>query len=176
MRVALFIQPSHEADSRQAPTMSPHDTQPERLVLTASLTTGVARVAHGIAEATSLIDEILKLDHKDWETTLMVGDVEFHQSTEGPYPNHQMRVSVQPSTGYAALNYLDNNDPNMSIANSYSPRRPLPQVDLIFNGSTASVFPRAAAIPIPDAQNALHEWLRTRQRPTCIEWRPYDTY
>jgi hypothetical protein len=156
--------------------MAPHREQPERLVLTASLTTGVARVAHGVQESASLIDEILRLDHTDWETTLLVGDIEFHQTTEGPYPDHQMRVSVRPSTGYAALNYADNNDPRMSIANSYNPRRPLPNLYLVFNGETGSVFPRTAAIPTADARKALNEWLRTRQRPTCIEWRPYDAY
>ena len=156
--------------------MAPHHEQPERPILTASLTTGVARVTHGMQESVSLIDEILTLDHTDWETTLMVGDVEFHQTAEGPYPDHQMRVSVRPSTGYAALNYADNNDPKLSIANSYSPRRPLPDIYLVFNGTTGSVFPRAAAIPIADARKALREWLRTRRRPTCIEWRPYDAY
>jgi hypothetical protein len=156
--------------------MSPHPEQPERLVLTASLTTGVARVAHGMRDAAALVDEILTLDHTDWETTLLVGDVEFHQTAEGPYPDHQMRVSVRPSAGYAALNYTDNNDPTMSIANSYNPRRPLPSIYLIFNGDTGAVFPPAAAIPIADARDALHEWLRTRRRPTGIEWRPYDAY
>lgn len=156
--------------------MSPHAEQPEHLVLTASLTTGVVRVAHGMRECTDLIDQILTLDHTDWETTLMVGDVEFHQTTEGPYPDHQMRVSVRPSAGYAALNYTNNSDPAMSIANSYNPSRPLPGIYLIFNGDTGAVFPRVAAIPIADARNALNEWLLTRQRPTCIEWRPYDEY
>lgn len=157
--------------------MPTHHHQPERpTVLTASLTNGVACVARGMQESASLINEILRLDHTDWETTLLVGDVEFHQTAEGPYPNHQMRVSVRPSAGYAALNYADNSDPSMSIANSYNPARPLPDQYLIFNGATGSVFPRAAAIPIGDARNALNEWLRTRQRPTCIEWRPYDAY
>jgi len=156
--------------------MSPHREQPERLVLTASLTTSVARVAYGMQESTALINEILTLDHVDWETILMVGDIEFRQTPEGPYPDHQMRVSVRPSVGYAALNYTDNNDPSMSIANSYNPRRPPPDVYLVFNGDIGSVFPRTAAIPIANARNALTEWLRTRQRPTCIEWRPFDAY
>lgn len=159
-----------------SPTMSPQPEQPENLVLTASLATGIARVAHGMREAAVLIEEILTLDHTDWETTLMVGDVEFRQTTDGPYPNHQMRVSVRPSAGYAALNYADNDDPTMSIANSYNARRPLAGIYLIFNGDTGAVFPPAAVIPIADARDALNEWLRTRQRPTCIEWRPYDTY
>lgn len=149
---------------------------PEHPVLTASLTTGVARVARGMTESASLVDEILKLDHTDWETTLSVGDVEFHQTSEGPYPDNQMRVSVQPSRGYAALNHTDTNDPSVYLANSYNPKRPLPEISLIFNGTTGRVFPRTAAIPIADARNALHEWVRTRARPTCIEWRPYDAY
>jgi hypothetical protein len=156
--------------------MFPHREHPERPILTASITTGVARIARGMRECVSLIDEILRLDHTDWETTLLVGDVEFHQTTEGPYPEHQMRVSVQPSAGYAALSYADSNDPKMSIANSYNPRRPLPAIYLIFNGATGSVFPRTAAISIADTRSALGEWLETRRRPTCIEWCPYDSY
>ncbi|MEV5712427.1 Imm1 family immunity protein [Amycolatopsis mediterranei] len=127
-------------------------------------------------ESTELVDEILRSDHVDWETTLIVGDVEFHRSKDGPYPDHQLRISVRPSAGFAALNYMDNNDPVMPIANSFNPKRPLPDVNLIFNGTTGAIFPRTAAIPIEDARAALIEWLETRKRPTCIEWRPYDSY
>ena len=146
------------------------------MIVTASLTTGIARVTHGMSESVRLVDELLKMDHVEWETTLYVGDVEFHSTKEGPYPNHQLRISVRPSTGLAALNYTDHDDPEMSIANSFNPKRPLPDVDLIFNGTTGSTFPRTALIPIADARKALIEWLETRKRPTCIEWRPYDSY
>ncbi|MCR6490151.1 Imm1 family immunity protein [Amycolatopsis sp. OK19-0408] len=148
----------------------------EHMLLTASLTTGVARVTSGILKSTRLVDEILGIDHVDWETTLMVGDVEFHRSKSGPYPDHQMRISVRPSAEYAALNYMDNRDSEMTIANSFNPKRPVPDVNLIFNGTTGAVFPRTAAIRISDARAALIEWLDTRKRPTCIEWRPYDSY
>lgn len=153
----------------------PHE-QSERPVLTASLTTGVARVARGMLESARLIDEILNLDHAEWETTLYVGDVEFHRTKDGPFPNHQFRLSVRPGAGLAALNYMDHDDPSMPIANSYEPKLPHPDIDLVFNGGTGSVFPRSAAIPVADARNALMEWLETRQRPSCIEWRPYDEY
>jgi Immunity protein Imm1 len=146
------------------------------VIVTASLTTGVVRVARGMAASIHLIDEILRTDHVDWETTLFVGDVEFHSTKDGPFPNHQLRVSVRPSTARAALNYIDHDDPQLTIANSFSPELPPPGVRLIFNGSTGSVFPASAAIPIRNARKALVEWLTTRKRPTCIEWRPYDAY
>lgn len=146
------------------------------MIVTASVTTGVARVVNGMDDAIRLIDEILSLEHTEWETTLFVGEVEFHRSKEGPFPNHQLRVSASPSSGYAALNYMDHDDPEMPIANSFSRRRPVPELDLVFNGSTGAVFPRTAALPITDARAALVEWLRCRRRPTCIEWRPYDSY
>jgi len=155
------------------PTMA---RQPEPLILTASLTTGVARVAHGMSASVRLIDEVLELDHVAWETTLFVGDTEFFRTKEGPFPNHQLRLSVRPTTGLAALNYMDHDDPQMPIANSYNPNRPLPDVDLIFNGAMGAVFPRAAAIPISNARSALNQWLETRKRPTCIEWHPYDSF
>jgi|SRR5215470_6324513 len=153
--------------------MAGQHEQPERLILTASLTTAVARVVHGMQAAVSLIDEVLTLDHVDWETTLLVGDVEFHRTKQGPFPNHQLRISVRPAAGVAALHYTDHDDPNMPAANSYNPTHPPPEVDLIFSGATGSVFPRTAAIPIADARHALTEWLETRKRPTCIQWRPY---
>ena len=83
--------------------------------------------------ATELVDEIFRTEHVDWETTLAVGDVEFHHTKAGPFPNHQLRVSVRPATGYAALNYMDHDDPDLPIANSFNPRRPLPEIRLIFS-------------------------------------------
>ena len=71
---------------------------------------------------------------------------------------------------------MDHDDPQMAIANSYNPKRPLPDVALVFNGATGALFPRSAAIPIAAAGRALVEWLTTRKRPTCIAWRPYDAY
>jgi len=156
--------------------MAGQHERPERLIVTASLTTEVARVAHGMRDAVRLIDEILTLDHRDWETTLLVGDVEFHRTKQGPFPNHQLRLSVRPAAGVAALNYTDHDDPDLPIANSYNPTRPPPEVDLIFSGAARSVFPRTAVIPIAEARHALIEWLETRKRPTCIEWRPHEAY
>ncbi|HEX5407996.1 MAG TPA: Imm1 family immunity protein [Pseudonocardiaceae bacterium] len=144
------------------------------LVLTASLTTGVACVVRGFRESVTLIDKVLTLDHTEWETILLVGDGEFRRTPTGPFPDHQMRVSVKPSAGYAALNYMDNNDRQMAIANSYNPARPPPPISLIFNGRTGATFPPAAAISIAQAREALQQWLRTRERPTCIQWQRYD--
>jgi hypothetical protein len=149
----------------------------KRLILTAALTSDVARVTHGMQESVRLIDEILSLDHVVWETTLYVGDVEYHSTKKhGPYPNHQLRISVRPSAGFAALMYIDHDDPVMTIAISDNPTSPPPEVDLIFNGAIGAVFPRTAVIPVNDARAALLEWLRTWKRPTCIEWRSYDTH
>jgi hypothetical protein len=90
------------------------------MIVTASLTTGVARVARGMTDAVRLIDEILRMDHAEWETTLFIGDVESHRTKDGPFPNHQLRISVHPSDGLAAINYMDHDDPLMPIANSFS--------------------------------------------------------
>src|SRR6266498_2300309 len=153
--------------------MAEQHEEHERPNVTASLTTGVVRVTHGMQESVRLIDEVLTLDHVDWETTLYVGDVEYHSTERGPYPNHQLRISVRPSAGFAALNYTDHDDPEMPVANSHNPTNPHPAVDLIFGGATGKVFPRTAAIPIGEAREALREWLRTWKRPTCIEWQSY---
>jgi hypothetical protein len=108
--------------------MARQHKESERPILTASLTTGVARVTHGMQASIRMIDEILTIDHVTWETTLYVGDVEYHSTKHGPYPNHQLRISVRPSAGFAAINYTDHDDPEISVANSYNPKRPLPEV------------------------------------------------
>lgn len=154
----------------------PHEQDAESLVVTASLTTDVARAAHGMRASIELIDEILRLEHEDWETTLSVGDVEYHTTRDGPYPNNQMRVSARPSAEVAALNYTDHDDPQMPMANSYNPAHPPSGLYLIFNGETGAVFPLSAVIPMADARSALVEWLRTRRRPTCVKWQRYDSY
>lgn len=154
--------------------MSPPTEHSAHMVVTALLTTGAVRVTHGMTECAALIEEILVLDHLDQETVLWIGDVEFHSSKEGPYPNCQMRVSTRPSLQVAALNYTDHDDPTISLVNSFNPKADLPEVYLIFNGDTGAVFPQSALIPIADARIGLLEWLRTRSLPTCIEWRPFD--
>ncbi|SMC90219.1 Imm1 family immunity protein [Lentzea albidocapillata] len=146
------------------------------MIVTAILTTQIGRVARGVIECTQLIDQVLDTEHMTWETLLAVGDVEFYSDQSGPYPNHQIRVSVSPKNGVAALSYTDHDDPALSIANSHNQSDRSPAVDLVFNGDTGALFPRSALIPIPRARVALMEWLRTRTRPTCIEWVPYDEY
>ncbi|WP_370942552.1 Imm1 family immunity protein [Amycolatopsis sp. cg5] len=144
--------------------------------MTASLTNEVACVARSMRESLELIDDTLKLEHLDWESVLYVGDTEYYQTKSGPVPNHQMRVSVRPSSGYGALNYMDHSDSGTPIMNSYNPKRPLPSIDLVFNGSTGAVFPQTAILPIADIRRALVEWIETRSRPTCIKWLPYDMH
>src|SRR3954447_3661739 len=155
---------------------SPSVGNPVRMIVTASLTTGVARVAHGMAAALLLVDYVFQTEHSEWETTMYIGDAEFHRTSDGPFPSHQLRITARPSTGFAALNYIDHDDPHMTIANSFNPQQPPPDVRLIFNGTTGSVFPRSAAIPIAHARAAVAEWLRTRKRPTCIAWQSFDNY
>ncbi|XVV03226.1 Imm1 family immunity protein [Actinosynnema sp. CA-248983] len=143
------------------------------MIVTASLTTGIACVTTGRHACIRLVDTVLGTAHHDWETTMSVGDEEFRRTKDGPFPNHQLRISVDPGCGYAAINYTDHDDPHMPNANSFNAGGTPADVTLIFNGSTGAVFPRESAIPVADARRALVEWLDTRKRPTCIEWRPY---
>jgi hypothetical protein len=75
----------------------------ELLIVTASLTSGIACVARGMAESVKLISQVIRMDHLEWESILSVGTVEYHSSKTGPFPNHQLRISVRPSAGFAAL-------------------------------------------------------------------------
>lgn len=144
---------------------------PDDLVVTASLTSDVARVARGMHESIELIDEILGLDHETWESTLHVGNIEYHTSKDGPYPNNLMRVSVRPTAGVAALHYVDHDDTDMSASYSYTASSPTFRIYLVFSGESGRLFPQSATISVADARAALVEWLHTRKRPLCIDWR-----
>ncbi|GGN10045.1 hypothetical protein GCM10011609_57270 [Lentzea pudingi] len=146
------------------------------MIVTAILTTQIGRVARGTIECIQLIEQILDTEHDRWETLLAVGDVEFYTDESGPYPNQQIRVSVSPRNGVAALSFTDHDDPSRSIVNSYNAHGHIPAVGLVFSGDTGAIFPRSALIPIPHAREALMEWLTTRTRPTSIAWVPYDQY
>jgi hypothetical protein len=74
-----------QPDGRATMTVTSHGAR-DRMIVTASLTSGVARVAHGMMESVKLIHEILRMDHAEWETILLVGTVEFHSSKAGPFP------------------------------------------------------------------------------------------
>lgn len=145
-------------------------------VVTVTLSTGVAQVCKGTAEALKMFEEVLHTEHTTAETVMSIGDEEYLTSDKGPWPNHQLRISASPSAGCAAINYMDHDDPQMTIANSFNPSSDFSGVHLVFNGRVGSMFPQDAAIPISLARDALHEWLDTHKRPTCIEWRPYDHY
>lgn len=125
-------------------------------------------------ESVRLVDEVLGMEHVEWETILFVGETEFHRSKDGPFPNRQIRLSARPSLGCAAINYMDHDDRRMPMANTYAPPERRLEVDLIFNGATGAVFPRTAVISIQDARSALIEWLETWERPKCVEWRRCD--
>ncbi|GAA3847062.1 hypothetical protein GCM10022243_11450 [Saccharothrix violaceirubra] len=148
------------------------------MIVTASLTTGIVTVLRGEEAFCEFAEKLLITPHPMWESVMSIGDQEYFAEplTGGPVPNHQLRISVDPVAGFAALNYCDHDDDAMPLANSYNPGHPSPQVDLIFSGATGAVFPRSAAVPIEDARKALHEWFRTGLRPRCIKWRPYDQF
>jgi hypothetical protein len=50
-------------------------------VITAVLTAGAARVAHGMTQCTALVEEILTLDHADHETDLPEAFLTFNGDT-----------------------------------------------------------------------------------------------
>src|SRR5262249_42702573 len=125
-------QPDRDASTRSEPGCSHSGGGLTDVIVTASLTNGIARVAHGRKESTQLIDFILRTEHIEWETILYVGEVEYHATPHGPFPNHQLRISVSPRAGLAALNYTDNDDEE-PMMNSFNPAHPLPDVDLIFS-------------------------------------------
>lgn len=150
------------------------DKPPAPTIVTALLMNETVRVTHTMRDGVALIEEILSLEHTNQESSLWVGDVEYHSSGDGPYPNHLMRVSARPSIGCAALSYTDQEDPASTVVHSFNSGQDLPETFLIYNGNTGAVFPHWAAIPVTHARNALLEWLRTRSLPTCINWRPHN--
>lgn len=80
----------------------------------------------------------------------------------------RLRVSIDVSRGWGALNYFYPDDPD-GLADSLNPDTDENTPVLPFDTDGID-FPRSASLPLETVREAVIEFCRTGVRPTCVQW------
>jgi hypothetical protein len=100
----------------------------------------------------------------------------YDQDTTLPHPpgwHAETVLVVTVSRGWGAAYYRA---PDMW---AWITRNPQPSTDapeLLFDGEAGTDYPSGAAIPVDHLRKAIEEYLRTGERPTCVEWQAAEQY
>jgi hypothetical protein len=79
--------------------------------------------------------------------------------------------------GWGAAYYREHDDAGQGWAWITRNPRPSAEVpDLLFDPEAGANYPADAAIPVSQLRRAIEEYLRTGERPTCVEWKEADRY
>ncbi|SDX53676.1 Immunity protein Imm1 [Saccharopolyspora shandongensis] len=123
------------------------------------------------------------LDKGDCNTA---GWLQFGRDVAADQPgDHQLRVVADPGSGYAALLWFLNVDPEDHLGDplaqhlwvTFNPAPPLEAPRLASDYDTDHYHDRFTVIPIEQAREALREFCRSGgQRPTSVQWVAGDYY
>ncbi|NYH80319.1 hypothetical protein FHR84_003676 [Actinopolyspora biskrensis] len=97
----------------------------------------------------------------------------------GPsFPHARVRITVAPDDGWGALNHMDARPEavNGEAVDSYNPHATEEMPALLFDPEGQLFFPASASLPLDQARQAITEYCRTGQRPSCVQWQPGQWY
>ncbi|MHA6802983.1 Imm1 family immunity protein [Salinifilum ghardaiensis] len=136
----------------------------------------VFRYARGSDEAADLARAVVE-DPPDPVCELYVRDRPCLPFTdpEGPlFPGcGRLRVSSWPSLGWGALNYVGPSE-NV-LVDSFNPEA-FEARAVLFDPEGDLWFPASASLPPARVRDAVEEYARTGQRPTCVQWQEGHWY
>ncbi|WP_086821032.1 Imm1 family immunity protein [Allokutzneria sp. NRRL B-24872] len=127
-----------------------------------------ASTEHEIAE---VIRTVIDVPHPVWTSQLYLWDrpcrsMLHHRIDDEEFPEHQLRVSTNPETGWGALNYYGDED----VWDSLNPNPSADAPELWFDPTSGARFRRNAALPLADVREAVREFTKTGSRPTRVTW------
>lgn len=131
-------------------------------------------------EAHSLVNTVVEMGNaKGWPFFAFYSDDvlnlenESEQEDEDPdETTHELRISVDPRSGYGALHWFCFGDPDSPYV-SQTQDTP-PELELVYDGSTGEPFPMTALVPLSTVRAALLELSMSRKRPECVIWQEFD--
>ncbi|NYH77062.1 hypothetical protein FHR84_000376 [Actinopolyspora biskrensis] len=126
------------------------------------------------SEITELIRTIVDDDHGDWPSLIYVCDRPL-TADNSELPGHQLRVMVEPGTGYGALNWFQEGSDG-DARDSFNPHAPDDAPRILFSPHSGTEFRQNAALPIDLIRTAIDEFIHTGQRPTCVHWQLAEWY
>ncbi|MGP4015099.1 Imm1 family immunity protein [Saccharopolyspora sp. 5N708] len=92
-----------------------------------------------------------------------------HDRSVDDRPGHQLRVNVDESVTWGAINFVQEGDGG-GVWDTHNPE-PLVNVPTVwFDATTPTPFECSAVLPIEAIHQALVEFCRTGKRPRCVQW------
>ncbi|WP_019855639.1 Imm1 family immunity protein [Actinopolyspora mortivallis] len=95
---------------------------------------------------------------------------------EPDFPDARLLVSSSPNTGWGALNYIAPHAPDGRVVDSYNPDAGAEAPVLLLDPDGGVDFSTSAALPLEQVREAITEYCRTGQRPSCVQWQPGQWY
>lgn len=87
-----------------------------------------------------------------------------------------MRLACPADQPWVALNYVSFGQSGGALVDSYNPHATEDTPALLFDPEGQLFFPASASLPLDRAREAIAEYCRTGQRPTCVQWQPGQWY
>ncbi|PKW14143.1 Imm1 family immunity protein [Saccharopolyspora spinosa] len=88
----------------------------------------------------------------------------------------RLRVTSNPASGWAALNYMHPGSPDGALVDSLNPDFTEDTPALLFDPEGDLWFPASASLPLEKVREAVAEYCRTGARPMCVQWQPGEWY
>ncbi|SFT93010.1 Immunity protein Imm1 [Actinopolyspora lacussalsi subsp. righensis] len=88
----------------------------------------------------------------------------------------RLRIACPADQPWAALNYINPGAPDGALVDSYNPHTTEETPPLLFDPEGDLWFPSSASLPLEQVREAITEYCRTGQRPSCVQWQPGQWY
>ncbi|WP_317891428.1 Imm1 family immunity protein [Saccharopolyspora pogona] len=94
-----------------------------------------------------------------------------HDRSTDDRPGHQLRVNVDESTAWGAINFVREGEGG-GAWDTHNPEPPADVPTVWFDATTPTPTPfeRSAVLPIDAIDKAVAEFCRTGRRPICVQW------
>jgi hypothetical protein len=86
-------------------------------------------------------------------------------------PDHQLKFAVDGGAGTAALYLMD-----AQAHRAWTTKSEPATATLWLDRDADIAFPPDSAVSLAQLREALHEFMRTAERPTCVQWQESDVF
>ena len=102
------------------------------------------------------------------------GFVAWHSEGEDEFPDHRLRIVIEPSRKFGALHYYGpTTTGDIGIWVTRTPHPVPTEEPLYYDSDSDTKFPTDALMPIPELRPAIAEHLDIGVRPDRVDWQPF---
>ncbi|SFR25416.1 Immunity protein Imm1 [Lentzea waywayandensis] len=86
-------------------------------------------------------------------------------------PDHQLKFATDRESGTAALYLMD-----AQAHRAWTTKSEPATATLWLDRDADIAFPSDSVVSLAQLREALHEFMRTSERPTCVQWQEFDVF